>query len=294
MRTRFLNKMTHYEAEEYIKRNDIIFVALGTTEVHGQFPANVETKTAEALALLMAEKVDGLVLSDLPYFYVGASPISPVTVKMSVEGGYKYIKEIAHSLLAQGFRRQIYVSFHGPSFLTAGAMLVDFFDETKVPISYIDCVQAVKYVNEKYGIAPLDKEGKLDYDQVFYGTYDILNIKDELVVDPDILIEPKVKEKTKTLLDHWDYMRRYAHPSGSVGFYFVEPYDHAGMTGAFHTVEERDETCAKGAAYLRELIDHMELENYVDALRQIDDQTVEVMDKYGRLLPDNKYPYRKK
>lgn len=287
MRSRFMNRMSHQEVENYLQRNDIIFVALGTTEVHGHYPVNVETKVAEALALLCAEKVDGLVLSDLPYFFVGASPMSPATVKMSVHDGYHYLKEIAHSLLAQGFRRQVYISLHGPAFLTAGSMVVDFFDETKVPISYIDGINIMNFVKEKCGIEPKSEE------DIMLGAYEILDIKDQLIVDPDIEWEVKEAEKTETVLDKWDYMRRFAHGSGSVGFYFVKPYDHAGMTGAFKTVAERDAACKQGGEYMRALIDNMELPEYMAALREIDEQTEDtILPKFGRLLPDNRYPYR--
>ena len=117
MRTRFLNKMTHDEVVEYRKRNDIIYVPFGTIEVHGTFPMDVETVTPEAFASLMAEETDGLVLGNLPYFFCGASPMSPGTIQMSVEDGLHYLKAIAHSLLNQGFRRQVYLSLHGPAFL---------------------------------------------------------------------------------------------------------------------------------------------------------------------------------
>ena len=122
MRTRFLPKMTHDEVCEYVKRNDIIYVPFGTVEVHGTFPLDVETTTPEAFALLMAEETDGLVLGNLPYFFCGASPISPGTIQMSVEQGLAYLKAIAHSLLNQGFRRQVYLSLHGPAFLTGGVL----------------------------------------------------------------------------------------------------------------------------------------------------------------------------
>ena len=65
MRTRFLPKMTHDEVEEYLKRNDIIYVPFGTVEVHGTFPMDVENTTPEAFAKLMAEETDGLVLGSL-------------------------------------------------------------------------------------------------------------------------------------------------------------------------------------------------------------------------------------
>lgn len=282
MRTRFLAKMTHDEVVEYRKRNDIIFVPFGTVEVHGTFPLDVEQMAPEAFALCMAQKVDGLVLGGLPYFFPGASPMSPGTVQMSVESGMRYLKEIAHSLLNQGFRRQVYVSMHGPAFLTAGGMLVDFFDETKVPISYIDISQAVRYVKEQ-GL----QIG--DHNDLFFGAYEILGRKDELVVDPAVFAGPKVGSDTG--IDHFSHFRKYAHPSGSIGFYFVRPEDHAGMTGALKTVEERDAVCAKGAQKIREIVDNMDMPGYVEAMRYVDEETAKVViPKYADILPRNKYP----
>ena len=242
MRTRFLNKMTHDEVVEYRKRNDIIYVPFGTIEVHGTFPMDVETVTPEAFASLMAEETDGLVLGNLPYFFCGASPMSPGTIQMSVEDGLHYLKAIAHSLLNQGFRRQVYLSLHGPAFLTGGVLAVDFFDETKCPIGYVDLINGCQYAQEK-GV-------RIDsYDDLFCGA------------------------------------------SGSVGFYFARPEDHAGMTGASKTVQERDERCARGAEAIRDIVKAMDMPAYVKALRELDEQHQQIIiPRYADILPRNRFP----
>ena len=43
MRTRILPKMLNSEVQEYLKRNDIIIVPVGTVEMHGGLPLDVET-----------------------------------------------------------------------------------------------------------------------------------------------------------------------------------------------------------------------------------------------------------
>lgn len=281
MRTRFLNKMTHDEVVEYCKRNDIIYVPFGTVEVHGTFPMDVETVTPEAFAMLMAEKTDGLVLGNLPYFFCGASPISPGTIQMSVMDGLHYLKAIAHSLLNQGFRRQVYLSLHGPAFLTGGTLAVDFFDETKCPIGYVDLCEGIQYAVNKGVKIP-------GYDEIFFGAYEILNKKDELVVDPGVMTYPK--SSSETYIDETDVFRRFAHPSGSVGFYFARPEDHAGMTGASKTVQERDEKCAVGAQVIRDVVDAMDMQEYVDAMRAMDAQHRDVIvPRYKEILPKDKF-----
>lgn len=282
MRTRFLNKMTHDEVVEYRKRNDIIYVPFGTIEVHGTFPMDVETVTPEAFASLMAEETDGLVLGNLPYFFCGASPMSPGTIQMSVEDGLHYLKAIAHSLLNQGFRRQVYLSLHGPAFLTGGVLAVDFFDETKCPIGYVDLINGCQYAQEK-GV-------RIDsYDDLFCGAYEILNKKDELIVDPTIDAAPKTS--SESYVDQTDVFRRFAHPSGSVGFYFARPEDHAGMTGASKTVQERDERCARGAEAIRDIVKAMDMPAYVKALRELDEQHQQIIiPRYADILPRNRFP----
>ena len=89
---------------------------------------------------------------------------------------------------------------------------------------------------------------KFNFDDIFFGAYEIMNRKDELVVDPAIDAAPKTS--SESACDESDVFRRFAHPSGSVGFYFARPEDHAGMTGACKTVEERDERCARGAGWM--------------------------------------------
>ena len=130
--------MLNDEVEEYLSRNDIIIVPVGTVEMHGGFPLDSETTISEAFALEMAEACDGLVLTGLPYFYAGATASGRGTVQVSVREGIDYLMAVANSLLRQGFKRQIYISFHGPAHMTCSPMVRDFFDETGVPILYMD------------------------------------------------------------------------------------------------------------------------------------------------------------
>ena len=55
MRTRILPRMLNDEVEEYLSRNDIIIVPVGTVEMHGGFPLDSETTISEAFALEMAD-----------------------------------------------------------------------------------------------------------------------------------------------------------------------------------------------------------------------------------------------
>src|SRR5438128_6252571 len=73
MRTRYLPSLTNPEVEQYLKRNDVIFIPVGTVESFGTMPMDLEYAMAEAYALKMAEEADGLVLPHVIYFYPGVT-----------------------------------------------------------------------------------------------------------------------------------------------------------------------------------------------------------------------------
>ena len=109
-----------------------------------------------------------------------------------------------------------------------------------------------------------------------------------MVVDPTI--ETHIKEKDND--NKLSCFGKYAHPSGAVGFYFEKPEDHAGMTGAFKSVEQRDLICEKGAELIRNIVDNMDIEGYVEAMKNLDKETKEIiLPKYSQILPKSKNLY---
>jgi creatinine amidohydrolase len=130
MRTPYLTSLTNTEIEDYLKRNDIIFIPVGNVEVHGGFPTDCEYVGPLAFAQKMAEQVDGLVFPYLSYFFPGGTVVGKGTVYVTPSEGLAYLKAIARSLLRQGFRRQIYLTSHGPSPQTLSPLVREFFDET--------------------------------------------------------------------------------------------------------------------------------------------------------------------
>ncbi len=138
MRTRILTSLTNIEIEEYLKRNDVIFIPIGPIEVHGGLPVDCEYVGPLAVAMNMAEKADGLVLPHLAFCYPGGTTVGRGTIYVSSSDFLDYLKIVAHSLLRQGFKTQIYITGHGGSYLQTGSLVREFLDETKVPILAID------------------------------------------------------------------------------------------------------------------------------------------------------------
>lgn len=264
MRTRILPKMLNQEIEKYLSKNDLIFIPVGTVETHGGLPLDSETVMAEALALRFAEETDGLCLERLPYFYAGATAVGCGTVNMGIKAGNAYLMELAHSLLKQGFRRQVYISHHGPSMQTIGPMIRDFFQETKVPIAYFD--RSLNF--RKYGWNVNSDDDLFD---IFAGAYAILGRLEEI----PLLVPESRSQKycSYTMMEKGsDFAKRLfgmAHWSGAVGYYFDEPYEHV-PTLVMHSWEELERHSRRGIEIIEKGLKLADMPGIVQSLKKLD------------------------
>jgi len=283
MRTRYLTGLTNPEIEEYLKRNDVIIIPVGTVESMGAFPTDLEYTMAEAYALKMAEEADGLVLPHVTYFYPGATVTGRGSVYVSQEVGLAYLKEIARSLLRQGFRRQIYTSAHGPSNQYVGALVREFFEETKDPILYVETSLLLRNAQAK-GAAPKADDSN-NFRAVGYGAYQIVGRLNEVPLSLEIPIRaaaalPKPPDSIRKLTP-------LGPGSSAVGTY--EPDANHGSVRPLDTkitVEERQRLGRQGAALIEAAVKAMDVKGVIQALRDQDKYVKEVIvPKYRDLLP---------
>jgi creatinine amidohydrolase len=280
--TRFLSKLTNGEVEEYLNRNDIIYVPVGVTETHGALPLDAETVLAEAIALKMAEESDGLVLQNLPYFFPGGTIVGRGTIQMSIKEGMSYLDKIAKSLLIQGFRRQVYITSHGPAHMTVSSMVRDFFDETKVPILYMDVLKAGEAANFNLMEA---------FHDMSIGAYKLLGRLEDVPLN--VPESHSVTYDVQQMLagmgkNPGNLLGKYAYQSGAVGSYFNEPSDHM-ATPLLKTPEEREVFADRGVQAITELVQALDMPTIVETLRQVDVYTKDtILPKFGANLPGGK------
>jgi creatinine amidohydrolase len=177
IRTRFYDSLSDREVAAYLKRNDLIFIPVGTVEMHGEMPLGCEHVLPMAFAVKLAEQLDGLVLPNLAYFYCGGTAIGKGTVFVSPSTGVAYLKEICRSLMRAGFRRQVLLTAHGPACVTLMPTVRELFDETKCPICYLDLCTYMNLADEK-------GPGKVDFNKLIWGAYETLGRLDEVSVKP--------------------------------------------------------------------------------------------------------------
>lgn len=267
MRTRILGKMLNSEVQDYLNRNDIIIVPIGTTEMHGGFPLDCETVISEAYALKMAEACDGLVLTGLPYFYAGATASGRGTVQVSVRQGIDYLGAIARSLLRLGFKRQVYISFHGPAHMTICPMIRDFYDETGVPILYMDSMMNVGKNQD------LLKNFMDDFHCITVGAYQIMNRLDDIpLVTGYAHSEPQSCAPFNDLFS-------LGYQSAAVGYCFGENKDHM-STPDIPDIETRDRMAKTGAELISRMVERMDMPHVVEQLRKLEAYGLENEEKY--------------
>ena len=262
MRTRILPHLLNSEVEEYLKHNDIIIVPVGTVEMHGGFPLDSETVISEAYALKMAEACDGLVLTGLPYFYSGATASGRGTVQVSIRQGIDYLSAIAHSLLRQGFKRQIYISFHGPAHMTCSPMVRDFFDETGVPIMYMDMmIQVGKNARDLF-------KGMDSFHAITVGAYQIMNRLEHVPFTTEFT------HNNPQSCAPFDDIFGLAYQSAAIGYCFNEPGDHMSTT-AIPDAETRQKLADEGQEIIEKMVERMDMPHVVEQMQKLQEYNKE-------------------
>jgi creatinine amidohydrolase len=266
MRTRYLTGLTNTEVEEYLRRNDIIFIPVGNVEVHGGLPTDCEYVGPLAFAQKMAEETDGLVLPYLAYFFPGGTVVGKGTVYVTPSEGLAYLKAIARSLLRQGFRRQVYLSAHGPSPQTISPLIREFFDETKDPILYIETGNLVRKVNG-------------DFNKVLFGAYSVVGRLEDIPLNVTQIMPQHSTDPSLNKL------QSLGPGSGAVGAYFGDPGEHGGLAKPI-TADERAALAKEGVAMIDAALKAADMKGIMQALRDHDNYTKEViLPKYGNILP---------
>lgn len=277
MRTRILPKMLNSEVQEYLSHNDIIIVPVGTVEMHGGLPLDVETNISEAVGLKMAEACDGLVLTGLHYFYAGATASGRGTVQVSVRQGIDYLGAIARSLLRLGFRRQIYISLHGPAHMTVSPMVRDFYDETGVPILYMDMtMQLFNHARDLFQTDKMATDPKAFMkllDSMFVGAYQIMGRIEDVPLTTEY--DVSAVQSCAPFQDIFNL----AYQSGAVGYCFGENNDHAPTT-AIPDAETRQRMADEGQVIIEKLVERLNLPHVVAQLRKLEEYGLENEQKY--------------
>jgi creatinine amidohydrolase len=251
MRTRYFTALTNFEVENYLQRNDLIYIPVGMVQAHGVLPVDCAYIAAEAFALKMAGETDGLVFPNMQFTYPGDGAIGRGTVQVSPSEGLAYMKAIARSLLRQGFKRQIYVTSNDAAApQTVSTLALEFFFETRNPVLYLDADIISRMVNA-------------DFTKILFGAYSILGRLDDIPVN----LTPEIPEigTDEGLRKLQAVGASTGAQNGTIGFFQTE--DKAGPTGKAVTAEQRAALAKEGAAMIEAAIKAADIKKVAQSLR---------------------------
>src|SRR5262245_52516269 len=132
-----LDRLTSREVGEWMKSNDIIFVPHGPISGHGAYTTlGIHPHGAEAVAVLLARKCNGLVYPPIYTCFAGATRTYPGTIPFSYEYHIQTLKAVARSLHAQGFGRIFLICYTNPEDAAGLCAARDLFDiEGEMPVA---------------------------------------------------------------------------------------------------------------------------------------------------------------
>lgn len=281
MRTRALNCMTNHEIEEYLKRNDVIFIPVGTVETHNPYPVDCEYVMAEAWAKLFAEQFDGLYMPNLMYLCSGGTDSIRGTVKMSMIDGMKYMYAISRSLLEQGFKRQIYIPGHGPSTLMMHPVIHQILDDTKVPMLFLEprtlfakkglVEPRIPNASRTWKFKPLSDEKGMGDNAQMLGAYKIIGRLNDVPTGAEANISETLA-KEGALLNAWfpehDIINECSNVHAPSPFFYDNETQHA--AGPLpETREEMEQEAEIGEKYMRDLVRKVDFNVHLDVLKRL-------------------------
>lgn len=304
MRSRKFCDLTNYEIEEYLKQNDIIIVPVGHCETSGGRPVTNEYIASLAWAKLIAEEVDGLILPNVTFTSAGGTETGRGTVHMNPVDSFYHTLALAHSLLNQGFKRQVWIPSHGPTMAFLPGMVQQFFVETKVSALYLDVCYYLQQIGamkpRQFMVKnpePLKtQDGKiLNHMDDRLGAYKICNCLDTFPAKEDVDFPPVEYKSNFENLAPW-YLDSESelcfHTTGIVStpIFFEYTRQHGGEPIALYNRKELEEHASVGEQYLREIAADGRFKELLNGLKKLNAYMQEsAIPKNVDHLPKNRF-----
>ena len=267
LHTRDFTRLSQVQVAEALKQTDIIFIPVGAVETNGIQPSNRDYTWPLAYAKLMADETGGLYMPGLMWSYPGTTTLAPSSIANTPQAGTVFLKNLAHSLLRQGFRRQVYISAsHGPAPLTVGTLVREFFEETRVPILYINIDTYLPRLN----LTAAERSRTLYGAHSLAGHIEDLPLKGDYGPEESEPAGPIPPNEGLSTLGKLGF-------SGSLtlGSWVPDVMSHGGDNNLPATPAERAAWAREGEAQLRAIVKKMRMPEAMDALRKHDRYTQE-------------------
>ena len=172
----------------------------------------------------------------------------------------------AAGLQRLGFKRQVYLSFHGPAHMTICPMIRDFYDETGVPILYMDMMMQFGKNKDLF-------TSFTAFHDITVGAYKLMNRID------DVPLVTGYDHRNQQSCAPFNDLFGLGYQSAAVGYCFGENGDHM-ATPDIPDIATRDRMAEAGASYICKMVERMDVPHVVDQLRKLEAYGLENEQKY--------------
>ncbi|MFN7919409.1 MAG: creatininase family protein [Bryobacteraceae bacterium] len=282
LHTRDLTRLSQVQVAAQLKKSDVIFIPVGAVETNGIQPSGRDYVTPLSFAIAMAEETGGLYTQGLMWSFPGTTAVASATINNTPHEGTVFLKNLAYSLLRQGFRRQVFLSAsHGPAPLTVGTLVREFFEETRVPILYINMDTYLPRLQLK----------EEERSHMLYGSHWMTGRIEDLALKgeyADAVTHPATQLPENKGLATLGKLGLSG--SLSLGSWVNDSMAHAGGRNPLPaTAAEREQWGRDGQKQIEAIVKRMRMNEAMEALREHDRYTQEVIVPHmGRTVPGAK------
>ena len=269
LQTRRMDEMTSREVELYLQGGgDLVLIPFGPVSGHGAFiPMGIHGHWAQALAVLLADRANGLVYPPVFACFSGATRSFRGAVSFPVTEQAQILERVVGVLQQQGFKRIVLVAGTNPEDLGGTVAARQVFDRTEKPVWLLIGERllhdpAVHALYEKY-------PGSFGETQIGLASLKILG-RERPIPCPEWAREKKVDtdpDQPQEIAEDVRALRAF----GTVGFRYFEEANHGnhGMAGltfegqsdidlAVHVLEKSADTAAPALNNLGHYADWLE------------------------------------
>lgn len=172
MKSVWINELTWEDVEDYLKRDNIALIPIGSTEQHGPAgPLGVDAYAAIAIAEDAAKGADVLTTPPLWFSDAPHHLNFPGTISLRPETLINVVKDIVHSLYRNGFRKFIVINGHkGTNIpaLTLACREIQQYELTDARMALTDPLYLCTNANECKGDHSEHHAGVLEISHVMY------------------------------------------------------------------------------------------------------------------------------
>lgn len=124
--------MSWSDVREYLTKNDLAFLPIGSTEQHGPHnPLGTDHLIAEKLAVEASKRTRVICLPTIPFGVSGEHRHFPGTIFIKSSNFKEFTKDICNSLFLHGIKKIIIVNAHGGNLSTLKVMANELREEEK-------------------------------------------------------------------------------------------------------------------------------------------------------------------